>query len=76
MVGVADSPPLVARRIQEIRIAKKLSRQQLAERVGTTYLQIYRIETGVTEVAADAVPDFARALEVSVASFYRDRAAS
>jgi transcriptional regulator with XRE-family HTH domain len=68
---------LVARRIQEVRTAKKLSRQQLADKLGITYLQVYRIETGVTEVSADVAAAYADALDVSVASLFREsRAAS
>lgn len=76
MQCVADSPSLVARRVQEIRVAKKLSRQQLADRLGITYLQIYRIETGKVDISATDAPRFAIALEVSVASLYRERVAS
>lgn len=63
---------MVARRIQEIRTAKKLSRRQLADKLGVTYLQIYRIETGVVDVHADDVPRFAAELDVSVATLYRE----
>ncbi len=63
---------LVARRIKEIREAKRMSRQQLAAKLDASYLQIYRIETGVTDIPADDVPRYADALEVSVASFYRE----
>ncbi len=84
---MASEPSIVARRIKEIREAKRLSRQALADRLNiiarearldreTTYLQIYRIETGVTEVRADAVPEFASALDVSVAALYRESKAS
>lgn len=79
-------PSLVARRIQEIRTAKKISRQQLADELETrrprgkrsrwTYLQIYRIETGVTDVSADTAAEVAQALQVSVASLYREARAS
>ena len=68
---------LIARRIEEIRTAKKLSRQELADKLGWTYLQIYRLETGVTHVSAEVAGEVAGALEVSVASLYREsRAAS
>lgn len=68
---------LVARRIAEIRESKKLSRQQLADKLGVSYLQVYRIETGVTEVSADTAAAYADALDVSVASLFREsRAAS
>lgn len=67
---------LAARRIQEIREAKKLSRQQLAEKLGTTRLQVYRIEKGITDLRADDAVRFASALDVSVASLYRESRAS
>lgn len=72
----SQEPSLVARRIQEIRVAKKLSRQDLADLVGVTYLKIYRIEEGVTQVDVDDVPKFADALDVSVASLYRESKAA
>lgn len=67
---------LPARRIREIRESKKLSRSELAEKLGVTRLQVYRIENGITELRADAVPDWANALEVPVASLYRESRAS
>jgi transcriptional regulator with XRE-family HTH domain len=73
---VASQPSIVARRIAEIRASKKLSRQDLADRVGTTYLQIYRYETGKTEIPADLVPLLADALDASVASLFREAKAS
>lgn len=72
----SQEPSLVARRIKEVRKSKKLSRQQLADLMETTYLQIYRIEEGVTDVHADDVPRFAVALDCSVASLYREARAS
>ena len=56
----------VAARIVEARKAKKLSRQQLADKLKTTYLQVYRIETGVTEVSLDTAARYAKALRVPV----------
>ena len=69
---MAPQLSLVARRIKEIREARNLSRQQLADKLGTTYLQIYRIEKGVTEVSADDVPAVAEALGVTAAYLYRE----
>lgn len=59
-------------------MAKKLSRQQLADRLETTYLNVYRVETGFKKsISADTAAAFADALGVSVASLYREsRAAS
>lgn len=68
---MAAARSLVAQRIEEIRLAKKLSRQELAEQMRITRLQVWRIETGVTEVSADDAARFAEALGVTVASLYR-----
>lgn len=68
---------LVARRIREIRETKKLSRQQLADLVGVSYLDVYRIETGFKKiVSTEDAAVFAGALGVSVASLYREARAS
>jgi transcriptional regulator with XRE-family HTH domain len=67
---------LVARRIQEIRIAKGMSRQGLGDLVGKTYLQIYRIEKGETEVTTNEAVAIADALEVSVSSLFRESKAA
>jgi transcriptional regulator with XRE-family HTH domain len=76
-LNVATEPCLAARRIQEIRVAKKMSRTELGEKLGLKYLQVYRYETGDTELPADLAAQFADALGVSVASLYREsRAAS
>jgi transcriptional regulator with XRE-family HTH domain len=73
---VAEELSLVARRIKEIREAKKWSRQQLARKLGVTYLQVYRIENGKVHVSADTAASFADALEVSVASLFRQSRAA
>ena len=67
---------LVARRIKEIREAKKLTRQELADKLGVTYLQIYRVEKGIVDVSADALASYADALDVSATSFLREVRAS
>lgn len=65
-------PSLVARRIEEVRTSKKLSREELAQRLKTTRLQVWRLETGKIEVSADDVVAYAAALEVTVALLYRE----
>ena len=54
-------------RIQAIREEKEMSRECLANKLETTRLQIWRIETGKTKLLADDLPRFARALGVDVA---------
>ena len=39
-------------RVRERRIALGLTQQQLAERVGTTYQQAHKYETGLNRIAA------------------------
>jgi transcriptional regulator with XRE-family HTH domain len=73
---MAHEPSLVARRIREIRERERLTRQELADRLGTTRIQVWRIEKGVTAVSAEAAADFAQALGVSVASLYRESKAA
>lgn len=72
----SQEPSLVARRIKEIREAKKLSRQDLADRLKWKYIDVYRVETGAVQVNADDVPLIAEALEASVTSLYREARAS
>lgn len=78
---------LVARRIEEIRTAKGLSRQDLADRVTLpprgrnkhprcTYLQVYRVEMGEVDISVDDASAYAEALDVSVTSLYRESKAA
>ncbi len=67
---------LVALRIEQIRKAKNLTRRELAAQLGVTYLQVYRIENGVTDVSATAAAAFAAALGVTVSQLYREARAS
>lgn len=60
----------VGARIQAIREARDLSRIELAKKLRTNRLRIWRIETGETSLEADEVPRFARALGVDVAELF------
>lgn len=53
-------------RIQARREELELSREELAEKLKTTRLRIWRIETGKTKLTADELPDFAKALKCDV----------
>ncbi len=64
-------PSRVARRIKRLRESKKLTRAQFADKLGVTYLQVYRIEKGISEVQPESVPDFARALDCQVDDLVR-----
>lgn len=54
-------------RIRARREALGLSRPELAQRLRTTRIRIWRIETGRTQVPSDCLPKFARALRTTVA---------
>jgi transcriptional regulator with XRE-family HTH domain len=70
------SPSLIARRIEEVRLAKKMSRQELAEKLDVTRLQVWRIENGHVELGASDVPAWAKALGVPISSLFRGARAS
>jgi len=60
----------VAARLRERRRALGLTQQRLAERVGTTYQQIHKYETGANRISAGWLPAFARALGVEPGHFF------
>lgn len=60
----------IAGRIKRLRKASGLSRQQLADRLKTSYLRVYRIENGITPIPLNDIPAFAKALDVDVAALY------
>jgi transcriptional regulator with XRE-family HTH domain len=59
-----------------MRVRKKLSRAQLARRLGTTRMRIWRLENGATEVSADDVARIAEQLECRVETLYREAGAA
>jgi transcriptional regulator with XRE-family HTH domain len=68
--------PLVARRIEEVRTRRKMSREDLAKRLRTTRMRIWRLENGVTEVSAEVLQRIADELGTRVENFYRESGAS
>jgi transcriptional regulator with XRE-family HTH domain len=50
--------------IETRRRALGLTRGQLAKRIGVTYLQVYRVETGKTRLHFEDVPAWAKALKL------------
>lgn len=67
--------PAIAKRIEEIRVAKDITRQQLADKLGTTRLQIWRLETGVKDISAIEASAVADALGISISELYGESAA-
>ena len=60
----------VAARLRARRLALGLSQQELAERIGTSYQQVHKYETGVNRLVAGRLHEFAEALGVEVAYFF------
>ena len=64
---LAAPPAQLLTRLREIRQAKKLSQQEVADRIGLSQQQVQRLETGAQELTVRLLPAFAEALGVSVA---------
>jgi transcriptional regulator with XRE-family HTH domain len=60
----------VAMRLRERRIALGLTLQQVAERLGTSYQQVYKYETGVSRVTVGRLYQLAEVLGVGVGYFF------
>lgn len=62
----------IGQRIRRIRKARKLSQEELAERVGISTTHMSHIETGNTKLSLPVLVDMARALEVQTDSLLYD----
>lgn len=60
----------VGRRIRILRTEKTLSLTALADKLGISYQQIQKYESGTNRVGASKLFELARALEVDIAAFY------
>jgi transcriptional regulator with XRE-family HTH domain len=60
----------VAMRLRERRLALGLTLQQVAERLGASYQQVYKYETGVNRLSAGRLFQLAEALEVGIGHFF------
>lgn len=54
------------KRIKAARDAKKMSRSTLAEKLGITRMTVWRVEAGETQIPADDLRVWAKALRVPV----------
>ena len=71
--GRADAQQVdlhVAARLRERRLVLGLTQQQLAERIGASYQQVHKYETGVNRLSAGRLVQLAEALEVEVGHFF------
>lgn len=67
---VQDIDRHVGARIRESRIMLGLTQQQLADLIGVTYQQAHKYERGINRVSAGRLYQIARALGVSVGTFF------
>jgi len=73
MKPAADRHPVdvhVGRAVRWRRKVRGLSQQQLGERIGLTFQQVQKYESGANRISASALHAIAGALEVPVAFFF------
>lgn len=74
--GVSGGDQIVGRRIRLARTLSGLTQSALGERVGLSFQQIQKYETGATRIAAERLQEIARALGQPVDWFFDDRTPS
>ncbi len=71
-ISINDIDREIGRRIQELRMAKGLSRQQLADKVGVTHQQLQKYEKGSNRIAASRLAAISSALGVEARYFFEN----
>ena len=66
----ADVERHVSSRIRELRTMLGMTRQDVAERIGLSYQQLHKYETGKNRISAGILGRIAEALGVKVGHFY------
>ncbi len=69
---VGDADAVLGRRIRRIRVERKLTQEELAERLGISCQQLQKYESGINRVSAVRLVDLARVLNVGVAALATD----
>ncbi len=62
----------IAEQIKNIRKAKNLSQQEVAQRIGIDRAQYSRVETGKSEPTITSLLKIAKALEVDITDFFKN----
>jgi transcriptional regulator with XRE-family HTH domain len=70
--GARDVDLEVARRVRRRRLELGLTLQDVAERLGVTYRQMHKYETGASRVSAGRLHQIAEVLGVEVGHFFED----
>lgn len=60
----------IAQKLRALRLARGLSQDALAEKIGVTFQQLQKYENGVNRVSAGRLLRIAAALDVPVTAFY------
>lgn len=60
----------IGTRIQELRLAHGMSRQELGDKIEVTHQQLQKYEMGINRVSAGRLALIAKYLDTSVATFY------
>ena len=63
---------IVAQRIKDIRLSKKLSQKEVALSIGINQAQYSRIESGKVEPTISSLDKIAQALGVNVGDFFKE----
>lgn len=61
---------LIGNKMNQLRLARGMTRHQLAEKVGVTHQQLQKYEKGVNRITASRLSDIAQALGVDVTYFF------
>lgn len=70
MRTATDINKAIGRKIQELRLSKGMSAQQLAEQIGVTQQQVRKYEIGENRVSAGRLAMIAEALDVAPSYFF------
>lgn len=63
---------LIGNKMNQLRLARGMTRHQLAEKVGVTHQQLQKYEKGVNRITASRLADIAKALGVDVTYFFEE----
>jgi transcriptional regulator with XRE-family HTH domain len=63
---------LIGNKMNQLRLARGVTRHQLAEKVGVTHQQLQKYEKGINRITASRLADIAHALGVDVTYFFED----
>jgi transcriptional regulator with XRE-family HTH domain len=63
---------IIGDKVCSLRVSEKLSRQQLASKIGTTHQQLQKYEKGTNRISAGRLILIAKALKKPVSYFYEE----